>query len=328
MNVRIHVAVGVIYHPDYPAVLISKRQGEQHFAGYWEFPGGKIQDNENTLEALSRELHEELGINIIEAYPLLKVEHDYNDKKVLLDVWHVDSFSGEPSGKEGQDVRWITIDNLSQYNFPPANKRIMNRLQLPSLCLLSEEKITNIQQFEQVIKDCLLNELRFMVMRLGNEASTNVQYYIELIKALPGAEKMKLVLNGLPEQLNDYQINGIHLKARYLYDYSSRPVEQDKLLGASCHNEKELEQAVKLGCDYAFLSPVKPTSTHPGVSPMGWQNFNALCQKADLPVYALGGLSIDDFDTAINAGATGIVLKSGIWGVEEPGKTLSQITNS
>jgi 8-oxo-dGTP diphosphatase len=121
---RVHVAVGVIRNPA-GEILISKRHLESHQGGLWEFPGGKVEAGETVIEALQRELLEELGIRFADARPLLEIEHDYSDKAVCLDVWLVDTFSGCAEGREGQPLAWVKPARLHTYEFPAANHPII-----------------------------------------------------------------------------------------------------------------------------------------------------------------------------------------------------------
>ncbi len=121
---EVHVAVGVVRNED-GEVLISLRHPDSHQGGLWEFPGGKVEAGESLQVALARELREELGIEAGALAPLLEVRHDYGDKQVLLDVWLVESFSGEARGLEGQAVRWVKPGKLHDYDFPAANYPIL-----------------------------------------------------------------------------------------------------------------------------------------------------------------------------------------------------------
>jgi 8-oxo-dGTP diphosphatase len=121
----LHVAVGVILDAD-KRILISRRAAEAHQGGLWEFPGGKVEAVESVQEALARELFEELGIQIGVISPLLKVEHDYSDKSVMLDVWVVPEFTGVPKGCEGQPLAWVALEDLESYPFPEANAPIVD----------------------------------------------------------------------------------------------------------------------------------------------------------------------------------------------------------
>lgn len=127
----VHVAVAVITVEDKAGkkILIAKRPDHVHKGGLWEFPGGKVEDAETVLEALTREIKEELDISVLNAAPLLKVQHDYSEKSVLLDVWEVTLFSGSAVGNEGQPVVWVSVDQLNGYQFPEANRPILDVLQ-------------------------------------------------------------------------------------------------------------------------------------------------------------------------------------------------------
>jgi 8-oxo-dGTP diphosphatase len=123
----LHVAVGVIRGSD-GRVLVARRRHDQHQGGHWEFPGGKVEHGESAADALSRELWEELGIEVVAAVPLMLLEHRYADLWVQLDVWCVDEFRGQPQPREGQPLEWRTLDALDATDFPVANRAIIDRL--------------------------------------------------------------------------------------------------------------------------------------------------------------------------------------------------------
>ena len=124
----VHVAVGVIVD-DSQNILIALRPEDTHQGGLWEFPGGKVEQGETVEKALSRELYEELGLGSIGCRPLIEIRHDYSDKSVLLDVWWVDTYSGQAEGREGQPIKWVSACALSDYTFPEANKPIIAAVQ-------------------------------------------------------------------------------------------------------------------------------------------------------------------------------------------------------
>ncbi len=124
---RVHVAVGVILDPD-NHVLLAKRPEHLHQGGKWEFPGGKVEANESTSDALIRELKEEVNLDVSDTEPLMTISHDYPDKQVLLDIHTVKSFTGEAKGLEGQLVEWIALADIENYEFPEANKAIVEAL--------------------------------------------------------------------------------------------------------------------------------------------------------------------------------------------------------
>ena len=131
---RIHVVAAVIVSADQQQIFISRRADHLHQGGFWEFPGGKVEADESPESALARELFEELDIRVETAQPYMQVEHDYPDKQVFLDIWQVDSFTGTARGKEGQECRWISLQELlieqpeRLFHFPAANQPILDRL--------------------------------------------------------------------------------------------------------------------------------------------------------------------------------------------------------
>lgn len=124
---RVHVAVGVIFN-DLNQVLLAKRPDNLHQGGKWEFPGGKVENDETTSQALIRELKEEVNLNVISTMPLMTISHDYSDKQVLLDIHCVKDFSGEPKGLEGQPIIWADVQTLKNYDFPEANTPIIEKI--------------------------------------------------------------------------------------------------------------------------------------------------------------------------------------------------------
>lgn len=320
---RIQVAVGVIYNDARDAVLISRRGAHQHLAGYWEFPGGKLHDNETTLQALQRELDEELGIEVQDATPLMQVHYAYPDKHVLLDIHSVLQWRGDPQGREQQEIKWSALRNLRQIRFPEANRRIVTRLLLPEVYIISRPVDIDLDVVEQLLDAGL--PVTMLQLRLENN---NQDYLADIVDRLQGfnnSQQLQLIMNGVPEDMERYHINGVHLKAHRLFDYAERPVGHDVILGASCHDETELEQAQRLDADYVFMSPVKTTRTHPGATPLGWQTFADLTAQCSKPVYALGGMQVEDLAVARQYGAKGIAMIEAFWNSKDPGTMFGSL---
>ncbi|WP_394227680.1 8-oxo-dGTP diphosphatase MutT [Pseudoalteromonas spongiae] len=127
MKKQVHVAVGVIKKAN--LIFIAKRHDEQHQGGKWEFPGGKVEAGETVTQALARELNEEIGIEVKSSTPFLEIHHDYSDKSVHLDIHLVEEFDGQARHLEGQDHKWVAINDLNNYEFPAANVVIIEKLQ-------------------------------------------------------------------------------------------------------------------------------------------------------------------------------------------------------
>ena len=126
---HIHVVAALIWLPgSSDRLLISKRQKGKHLEDYWELPGGKIEPGESRRQALDRELREEINIVPVNASSFKQVSHRYQDRNILLDVWEVTSFKGDVKPREGQEVRWVTVGQLVEYQFPAADIPIIEAI--------------------------------------------------------------------------------------------------------------------------------------------------------------------------------------------------------
>lgn len=123
----VHAAVGIVFNSR-GEVLIAERPPGKSYPGLWEFPGGKLEADESVFEALQREFLEEVGITIFKAEPWLLVDSSYPDYTVRLNIWRVMQFSGEGRGLESQQIRWIPLHQLNQFQFLSANKVIIDNL--------------------------------------------------------------------------------------------------------------------------------------------------------------------------------------------------------
>jgi 8-oxo-dGTP diphosphatase len=125
---RIAVAAGVLLDQDGRA-LITRRPEGTDLAGWWEFPGGKIEAGEEPLQGLIRELDEELGIVVRSASALVTCDYEYPEYVVNLHAWQVTDYAGQPSGREGQPLEWVAISELMSYGLLPADEPIVAALQ-------------------------------------------------------------------------------------------------------------------------------------------------------------------------------------------------------
>jgi 8-oxo-dGTP diphosphatase len=123
----IHVVIGIIIDEN-QKILIAQRLSHQEKGGLWEFPGGKVEANESSYDALRREFKEEIGIDITAANLWMQVTHDYPTKSVDLDVWMITQYAGVPKGAEGQPILWITRSELINYEFPEGNRLVIKRM--------------------------------------------------------------------------------------------------------------------------------------------------------------------------------------------------------
>lgn len=312
----IHVAVAVIVN-DEGDVCISLRHEDSHQGGLWEFPGGKVEQYETIQQALTREISEELDLDINESRPLIKVVHEYHDRRVCLHVHRVLSYTGQAKGVEGQKVKWVPADELSSYDFPLANFPIIKAVQLPDRYLITGQFIDQ-EDFLKKLTSALDRGVRLVQLRLkGDDVSSDmIRSLIQKSSALCTQARAKLLLNISKDHLRALDISsiafdGFHADSRMLNMLSTRP--EGALFSASCHNLDELNKARQLDADFVVLSPVEKTASHPDTEPLGWQQFSGLVDYCTMPVYALGGVSEEDMKRAWSHGAQGIAAISALW---------------
>ncbi len=309
---RVHVAAAVIRGAD-KRILIARRADNQHQGGLWEFPGGKVEPGEAVQTALARELHEELAITLTAARPLIKVRHDYPDKHVLLDVWEVTAFTGEPRGVEGQPLKWVTARELALHEFPAANQPIVAAAGLPAEYLITPEGLENPALLRGMQK-AIAAGAQLLQLRAPN--GYDPQYRDLAVDAIGlCAGKAQLMLKGPLEWLGDFPAAGWHLTAAQLRKYASngRPFPKERWLAASCHNAEELALAEQMGVDFVTLSPVQPTQTHPDAVALGWEQAQQWVEGFNRPVYLLGGLGPEQRQRAWAAGAQGVAGIRAFW---------------
>ncbi|WP_133717632.1 Nudix family hydrolase [Methylocaldum gracile] len=302
---ELHVAAGVIRN-GLGQILIARRLAHVHQGDLWEFPGGKLEAGETAKEALSREIREELNLEVIEASPLIRIRHAYPERCVLLDVWRVDRFEGTPIGMQGQPIRWVSPDELPGFAFPAANRPIVTAARLPDQYAIlddesGDEALLRERLHHLVSRRVGLIQLR--ARRLGvHQYEALAHYAVEYCRERGAI----LLLNADPCWVVGTSAAGLHLTAQRLMSLSERPLEKARWVAASCHNLGELKHAERIGVDLAVLAPVLSTPTHPHAVPLGWITFAELVDQVNIPVFALGGVSPADVDVAKSHGAQGV----------------------
>jgi len=298
----LHVAVGVIKDTS-GNILISLRHDNVHQGGLWEFPGGKVEEGESVKQALKRELQEELDITVKALSPLIQIKHQYSDLNVLLDVWTVSAFLGQAKGCEGQQIKWVKYNELSDYAFPEANIPIITAAKLPV-----KYAILNADNEAESLKNLALilaNDIKLIQARIKLLSATEVDRFIELAMPLCQQHGAKLLINSAVQNANQLKVDGLHLTSTDLMKLTKKPTNY-YWVSASCHNQQQLKHAEKIGIDFVVLAPVLATQTHPDTEPLGWDEFKGLASDVNLPIFALGGMQNKYQQTAQLAGAHGI----------------------
>lgn len=312
---RVEVAAAVIEQPDGSFLMASRPPGKV-YAGWWEFPGGKVEPGETARHALDRELQEELGITVKTAYPWLNRAFDYEHADVMLRFFRVTEWAGEPHPHEGQEqLAWVHAAHPEVHPILPANGPILRGLELPLAYGISAAQELGEDHFLHRLETALENGLRLVQLREKALAQKRLAALAEQMASLCRQFGARLLVNsdvGLAERLTAAGLEtGVHLTAAQLRNLADRP--DLPWVGGSCHDADELARAVALDLDLVVLGPVLPTESHPGAPALGWERFARLIRDYPLPVYALGGLGPDDLSQARTHGAHGIAMKSGAW---------------
>jgi len=322
----VEVAAAVLQRPD-GSFLLAQRPADKIWAGYWEFPGGKLEAGESARDALVRELKEELGIAVVTAYPWLTRVFTYPHATVRLSFFRVTEWRGEVYPREGQQFAWqippqppllqsggALAGIEARYSVSPilpANEPILRALELPALYAISNAAELGVEEFMRRLAIRLDEGLRLVQLREKNLAPDALRVLAQRVIAAAHARGARVLLNGDVKLAQEVGADGLQLTSRQMLDLESRPAVA--WCAASCHSAEELQRAELLGCDFALLSPVLPTQSHPGAAHLGWEDFAAIAAKSSIPVYALGGLKHEDMTTAWQHGAHGIALLRQAW---------------
>ncbi|MEJ2529180.1 MAG: Nudix family hydrolase [Gammaproteobacteria bacterium] len=309
----IHVAAAVIRNAD-GRVLLTKRAQHSHQGGLWEFPGGKLEPGESLGQGLRREIKEELGLELLAHRPLLRNLHHYPDRSVLLDVHLVTEYRGVAAGLENQPLQWVEPERLAEYPMPEADLPVVRAITLPDRYLITGPDPMQQQQFLERLQQALDSGIGMVQLRPGAMPEQAILELGREALQLCHSRGVRMLLNGTPEMALAIGAAGVHLNGKRLLALTERPLPDDYLVAASCHTDAELAHASVLGLDFAVLSPVRETGSHPGAALLGWERFGVMVAGANLPVYALGGMQQGDLGTAWEHGAQGIAGISCFWG--------------
>lgn len=295
----LHIAAGALVNGR-GEVLICQRPASKLYPGEWEFPGGKVEPGEDAAGALRRELHEELGIEVTAARPLIRLRHVYPELSVDLDTWLVSAWRGEPVSNEHPASAWVLPDDMPRWKLLAADRPIVNALRLPAQLVFTPP--------QPPLPVLAVRGPHLLRLRLPGASDAQ---YAGQARAL---EPRTLIVDRDPGDVAALGAAGFHATRERLRALRERPVPLGRWFGASCHGAADVERALKLGADYAVLGPVAATASHPGASPLGWEGFARLARGAGLPVYAIGGVGPGDLETAWRHGAQGVAGISAFWG--------------
>lgn len=298
--------------------LLAQRPSGKVYAGWWEFPGGKVERGETHVAALSRELQEELGVTPLTVYPWITRVHAYEHATVRLSFFRVTAWQGEPEPREGQSITWQQPGSETVGPMLPANSPVLAALSLPRRYGITDACRLGIERQLQQLESALEGGLRLICVREPGMDSGMRRLFTEQVIGLGHARGARVLVKLGYEHP---EADGVHLTAREVLGFSHRP--HPGLVAASCHSRLELNRAESLGADFAVLGSVQTTDSHPGQSPLGWRGFREGAAGAGIPVFAIGGLREGDTEAAWQNGAHGIAMIRGAWMLPSGGPTTS-----
>jgi 8-oxo-dGTP diphosphatase len=296
----VEVAAAVIQRPD-GAFLLAQRPAGKVYAGYWEFPGGKVEPGEPAAAALARELREELGIDVRTAYPWLTRVFAYRHAIVRLNFFRVTRWDGAPHPREDQAIAWQEPGGAMAAPMLPANAPVLASLALPAEYAITDAATLGSAAMLDKLERRLEQGLKLLQVR--EPALRDRELFTQQVIGRAHRFGCKVLVKApFP------QADGIHYTAAQLMSLAERP--KGLLVAASCHTREELERAMRLELDFAVLGPVKEKR---GSAPLGWGGFQRIAEGASIPLYAIGGLTRADLEDAWRAGAHGVAMIRGAW---------------
>ncbi len=309
------VAAGVIRDAD-GRLLLAQRPVGKHLAGLWEFPGGKCEPGESAHDALARELDEEVGIQIDESRPLLSLTHAYPEKIVRLLIREVRQWHGQAHGREGQPIRWVSLDQAASLPMPEADRPMLKMLAVDPRYVITPDpgQFNSIDAFLAHWQQCLDAGYRFLQLCAHSLPMDQLATLAERCGEAAQACDARWLLNGPADLAVLAGASGVHLGSERLALTRKRPLPGNFLVGVSCHDASDLVRAGQIGADFVCLSPVRCTEIDPTARPLDWSGFAALCECSPLPVLAQGGMAPSDLVQSRKVGGFGVAGTCGFFG--------------
>jgi 8-oxo-dGTP diphosphatase len=291
-----HAAVGIIQQTD-EMVLLAQRPTGKPWAGYWEFPGGKVEVGETPQAALSRELQEELGIEVLEAYPWVTRSFDYPanynavgeltsvGKTVKLYFFVVTKWLGEPQGLENQQFCWQSSDDMTVSPMLPANMPIFAALKLSRTCLILDYDLLGDAQFFEQLNKVLAAGVKMILLRAQRLTVEDLNVLTKKVIRVTQADQAKLFLDTNMVMTDLIKVDGLHFSTVDLMKMTDRP--KDLLCGATCDGLYSLQHAAMLALDYVLLPINQLIANEVQQTGFDWAMFDQHISDYPLPVYVV-----------------------------------------
>jgi 8-oxo-dGTP diphosphatase len=328
------VAVAVFMQRDGSFLLASRPEGKP-YAGYWEFPGGKIEVGEYVRDALIREIVEELNVVVEDCTPWFTFGMHYEHATVRLHTWRVTQWRDADAenvkgmhGMEGQQFAWQRLADITVAPTLAGCVPIFRALSLPTTYAITNASEIGVDAYLASLRALSVaidhssksasrtapngefREVTFpplIQVREKNLPRDALEKFAREVIAISREHQSRVLINSDIALAEKVGAAGVHLTSAQLAALHERP--DVAWVGASVHTRDALELAAIRKCDFAVLGSVKATASHPGQTPMGWDAFTQLVRDTPIPVYAIGGMTREDLAQAMRCGAHGIAMQ-------------------
>jgi 8-oxo-dGTP diphosphatase len=306
----IQVVAGILLNSD-GHFLLAKRPVGKIYEGYWEFPGGKVESNEDGSGALIRELKEELGIVPKRFKPWVRKTFHYPHGEVCINFFKVRHWDGVVAPLENQEFYWqgLGIPGVSPLLEP--NIPILKSLHFPDKYLITNLAEMGEESFFRQLSRSVEEQPQMIQVREKHLSVSDLEKFVRKVIDICRPSGSRIIVNEHIDIAERLGADGVHLTSAQLGTMTRRP--ELPLCSASCHTADDLARVDELNLDFAVLSSVKVTQSHPNQIPLGWETFRSLSAEIKTPIYALGGLKDSDLKDAWYHGAVGIAMMRSAW---------------
>ncbi|MEM7304319.1 MAG: 8-oxo-dGTP diphosphatase MutT, partial [Pseudomonadota bacterium] len=259
MQSRQKIVIAVVKN-EVEKILVSRRKEDVDFPGFMEFPGGKVEAGESFKQALRRELYEEIGLQLGISHRLIEFNYKYDDSNIEFQVFFVSADTNKVIAKEAQELLWVNQHELNQLNFPPANRTIIDSINLPQAYMVADYSVFGESIVDDVKKNIEsgISQIQFRGPSLDKQAYISIA---NTLSELCRKHNTRLIVNCDPTWSVDIKADNFHLNSprlRHAYQ-NGIDLAKHKIFSASCHNEEEIEFANSLGVRAILIGPIQFT---------------------------------------------------------------------
>jgi len=308
--VYVKVSVAILINDNHQ-VLLGQRPPQKSWEGWWEFPGGKIEKGETSSDALYREVYEEIGVKITQFKKWVTRKYSYDGNDITLHFFKVQKWEGEVTSKENQKLVWAYLKNPNVSPILPANLFVQKAFDLPKYYAITNLSETSKKVFFNQLQNKISNGLKMIQVREKNISFDKFKIFSNEVIKICKPKGVKVIINSDVNLAYEINADGVHLTSKDLI--SIKKIPKNLIVSASCHTQEEIDIAEKLNINFLVLSAIKKTLSHPDIKPIGWDEFENIANRVNTPIYALGGLGVNDYSIALENGAIGIASQRSIW---------------